>query len=249
MPEVEQQDVWLQIGVQEGINRYKQIRKRLRNPPNAVKDEGIDLTRANPTPQKPPPPPEESKESQIQKRIDTILSLYPPVERKLSIGAIFKSTAMAFGITLDEIKGRSRRSIYAHPRQVGMYLTRRLLGFSYPIIGTYLDLDHTTVIHATKRVEIRAESDPELAATINDIEQDLLSRYANHHNAGLAVSAEHEPSVEEWQTQRQDNRLRFERLQTVDISGGPAFSSAEEVTQQDVVGAVQDDTTSSTSIE
>ena len=66
---------------------------------------------------------------------------------------------------------RRARNI-ARPRQVAMYLAKNLTSLSYPDIGRQFGgRDHTTVIHAVKRIESLQDSD----AAIQE-EVDILSR-------------------------------------------------------------------------
>ena len=56
------------------------------------------------------------------------------------------------------------------PRQVAMYLCRRLTSHSLPTIGrAFGNRDHTTVLYACRTTEERMAFDPELAAKVSDI--------------------------------------------------------------------------------
>lgn len=66
------------------------------------------------------------------------------------------AVAAHYGITVRDLVGHSRRRDMAHPRQLAMYLCRKLLGLSMPVIGRIFGgRDHTTVLHAVKCVEGR----------------------------------------------------------------------------------------------
>lgn len=177
-------DLWHQIGVQEGIRRYVEIRKRLRRPPNAVKDEGINLKRLPPKPTPPPPSKptidltaKRIAEQQWKARVEAVRALYPPVPKFLTIGTIFNLTALAFGITPEEIRSDSRRPIHSFPRQVGMYLTKKLLyPISFPQIARFFGMDHTSVIYGVKKVQRLVAVDPDLAAKLSEIEASLPCR-------------------------------------------------------------------------
>lgn len=62
------------------------------------------------------------------------------------------AVAAARGVTVEEITGRSRTRCIARARQE---VCRRLRdhGWSYPRIGRFLGLDHTTVMHACTRAD------------------------------------------------------------------------------------------------
>jgi chromosomal replication initiator protein len=66
---------------------------------------------------------------------------------------ILEATAKAFGFTVDELCGASRRRPLVTARQIGMYVFRDLTDFSYPAIAReFGGRDHTTVIYAVEKV-------------------------------------------------------------------------------------------------
>jgi chromosomal replication initiator protein len=74
-------------------------------------------------------------------------------ERQITPQVILEATAKAFGFTVDELCGKSRRRPLVPARQIGMYVFRELTDFSYPAIGReFGGRDHTTVIHAVEKV-------------------------------------------------------------------------------------------------
>ena len=74
-------------------------------------------------------------------------------ERQITPQVILEATAKAFGFTVDELCGKSRRRPLVTARQIGMYVFRELTDFSYPAIGReFGGRDHTTVIHAVEKV-------------------------------------------------------------------------------------------------
>jgi hypothetical protein len=74
--------------------------------------------------------------------------------------------------------GRDGRNAweFSHPRQVAMYLTKKLTRYSYPQIGQrFGGRDHSTVFHAVKVVRRRLESDADLRARVNSLIERLQS--------------------------------------------------------------------------
>lgn len=55
------------------------------------------------------------------------------------------------GITLEDMKSRSRKRQFAQPRQAAMVEIRRQLGYSYPKIGRMFNRDHTTCLYACRK--------------------------------------------------------------------------------------------------
>jgi chromosomal replication initiator protein len=55
-----------------------------------------------------------------------------------------------------------------------MYLARELTGLSLPRIGTAFGRDHTTVLHACRKVEEVVEADTKLAAAVRQLRSELV---------------------------------------------------------------------------
>lgn len=67
-----------------------------------------------------------------------------------------KAVARHYGLRTTELVSSDRERLFAHPRQVAMYLARELSGHSLPVIGHWFHRHHTTVIHGIRSVELRA---------------------------------------------------------------------------------------------
>jgi chromosomal replication initiator protein len=73
--------------------------------------------------------------------------------RRVTSDQILEATAKAFDLSIEQICGPSRRRPLVAARQTAMYLFRSLTDFSYPQIAhVFGDRDHTTVMHAQKKV-------------------------------------------------------------------------------------------------
>lgn len=82
-----------------------------------------------------------------------------------------------FGLSLNELKSKRRTQNLVVPRQIAMFLTRRLVNISFPAIGEQFGgRDHSTVIHANNTITSRQASDPTLRATIDRLERTIVSR-------------------------------------------------------------------------
>ena len=87
-----------------------------------------------------------------------------------TVDKIQKACAKEFNITLDEILSKRRARIVARPRQVAMYLAKTLTTRSLPDIGRrFGGRDHTTVIHAVKRIEALRKIDPALNTSVEAV--------------------------------------------------------------------------------
>jgi chromosomal replication initiator protein len=69
---------------------------------------------------------------------------------------IVETTAISFSYSVEELVSPSRRDALVHARQVGMYVARSL-GFAYQLVAQgFGRKDHTTVVHAVRRVKADA---------------------------------------------------------------------------------------------
>jgi len=90
------------------------------------------------------------------------------------VARIVKQVASAFGVAAKELLGPSRLRRAIVPRQVAMYLSRELYGLSLPRIGTaFGGRDHTTVLHACRRVEADLMDDAILASVVRQLQSEL----------------------------------------------------------------------------
>ncbi len=93
-------------------------------------------------------------------------------DRRITIEEIQKRVAEHFNIKLAEMSSARRSRAVARPRQVAMYLAKQLTSRSLPEIGRkFGGRDHTTVMHAVRKVEELRTAD---AAFAEDVE--LLRR-------------------------------------------------------------------------
>jgi len=88
-------------------------------------------------------------------------------ERRLTIDEIQRRVAEHFNIRFAEMTSARRARAYARPRQVAMYLAKQLTSRSLPEIGRkFGGRDHTTVMHAVRRIEELKDTDPALAEDV-----------------------------------------------------------------------------------
>jgi chromosomal replication initiator protein len=88
-------------------------------------------------------------------------------ERRVTIDEIQKKVAEHFNIKMAEMTSSRRARIVARPRQVAMYLAKQLTSRSLPEIGRkFGGRDHTTVMHAVRKIEELTRSDRALAEDV-----------------------------------------------------------------------------------
>lgn len=112
-------------------------------------------------------------------------SMQPPLRRGApSIGEITAAACERFGLTPDELLSSSRAVRISWPRQIAMYLARELTGESLPAIGRQFGgRDHTTVMHAHRRISTRIAADAEARELVDDLLTDLRGENKTHTSA------------------------------------------------------------------
>jgi chromosomal replication initiator protein len=95
-------------------------------------------------------------------------------ERRVTIDEIQKRVAEHFNIKMAEMTSSRRARVVARPRQVAMYLAKQLTQRSLPEIGRkFGGRDHTTVMHAVKKIEELTRSDRALAEDVELLQRML----------------------------------------------------------------------------
>jgi len=94
----------------------------------------------------------------------------------ITIDKIQNVTSNFFNISLSDMLSPRRSRPLARPRQVAMYLAKKLTSRSLPEIGRkFSNRDHTTVIHAVKTIEKLKESNDELRKNVEELKSLVLS--------------------------------------------------------------------------
>jgi chromosomal replication initiator protein len=97
--------------------------------------------------------------------------LNPPAEKmEASPSSVLVAVAEHFNVTVEDLKGASRRREISQARQMGMYLMRQHTDLSLPKIGDeFGGKDHTTVLYSYTKVEKQLKCDLDLAQTVRQI--------------------------------------------------------------------------------
>ncbi len=97
--------------------------------------------------------------------------------RIITVDKIQNVVSNYYNIALSEMLSQRRSRPLARPRQVAMYLAKKLTTRSLPEIGRrFANRDHTTVIHAVKTITRLSEQDDEMKKNINHIKSLLLEQ-------------------------------------------------------------------------
>ena len=90
----------------------------------------------------------------------------------VTVKMILKATSEVFDFTLDQITSGSRRRPLVDARQIAMYVTRHMTDLSYPEIGrAFGNRDHTTVIHAVRKIEHHMTERKEIFDKVQDLQK------------------------------------------------------------------------------
>ena len=171
--------------------RARDIRARLRNPPNSVPDSNIDLGRQSAaaraaldelrlyertevsykTPPKVAPhvlglPPRcRTRKKEAVPVFD--VSRPAGVDGLRAIARIQEVVASAYGLSRNTLISHRRGNVVIRPRHVAMYLCYELTPASFPAIGRmFANRDHTTILHAHRKIARLRRTDAKLDAEI-----------------------------------------------------------------------------------
>ena len=97
--------------------------------------------------------------SLYQERIDLNLAqmmlkdfVSNPDDNEITVSLIMSQCAVYFGVTIEQMGSSERSHNVVEARQIAMYLCRELTDLSLPKIGQAFGRDHTTVMHANKKI-------------------------------------------------------------------------------------------------
>jgi chromosomal replication initiator protein len=97
--------------------------------------------------------------------------------KHITIELIQDVVSSYFNLRIEDFKSTRRTRNVAYPRQIAMYLSRKLTDMSLPKIGEeFGGRDHTTVIHAYEKISEGLKSDEALQHTINEITKKITQK-------------------------------------------------------------------------
>jgi chromosomal replication initiator protein len=97
--------------------------------------------------------------------------LNPPSDQvEASPETVINTVADRYGVSIEDLKGSSRRREISTARQVGMYLMRQHTDLSLPKIGeVFGGKDHTTVMYSCEKIAQQKDNDPDLARDLRQL--------------------------------------------------------------------------------
>tara|TARA_Y100001970_G_scaffold38380_1_gene47324 strand:- start:3375 stop:4769 length:1395 start_codon:yes stop_codon:yes gene_type:complete len=121
--------------------------------------------------------------SKINKKIPTIYQCKNILKdfiflnnNQINVESIQNIVAAHFNLNLQEMLSPRRSRSLARPRQIAMYLAKQHTTNSLPDIGRkFSNRDHTTVIHAVRKIEELIKKDNEVKQNVNEINKKLFN--------------------------------------------------------------------------
>lgn len=104
--------------------------------------------------------------------ISTVRTLIRDRNRsEITLEDIMTTTAGYFNISMSDLLSNKKNRIYSYPRQLGMYLARKFTNLSFKEIGnSFNHKDHSTVIHALRKVEKEKDEKKDVEKDLSKIE-------------------------------------------------------------------------------
>lgn len=109
---------------------------------------------------------------------EVLKNIIPEFAPQISIEGIQKKVAEEFQLTVLDLKSARRHKKLALPRQIAMYLCKKHVKASFPEIGQkFGGKDHTTVLHAVRKITNAMEKDFDLHQRIEQLENHLAQAH------------------------------------------------------------------------
>jgi len=97
-------------------------------------------------------------------------------KRTITVEEVIKAVTEKFGIKIVDIKSPKKSKNLVLPRQIAMYLARKLTKQSFPDIGAKIGgRDHSTVIYANNKIEKLIQHDDKIQKSVKEIEDSLVN--------------------------------------------------------------------------
>ena len=95
--------------------------------------------------------------------------------KTVNVETIQNLVAAYFNLNIQEMLSQRRSRSLARPRQIAMYLAKQYTTNSLPDIGRkFSNRDHTTVIHAVKKIDELIKKDNEIRQSVNEIKKKII---------------------------------------------------------------------------
>jgi len=161
------------------------------------------------------------------------------MKNKISITKIIDAVAQFYKVSPKKLQQKSRKVRFMKPRHIAMYLLREELKRSFPSIGRLFgSRDHTTAIHAHRKIAKMVQTSPELKSELERIKNMLYLQPVTQDQIKEEIKTK-----DMNKQNKSDKRERFKRLATyrtnevlrkLKILGNCANRSAYSYTEEEV---------------
>jgi chromosomal replication initiator protein len=108
-----------------------------------------------------------------REHVQVLLASVAAPSLTIGVTRVVDLVANAFHVKPKEVLGKSRLQSVMIPRHVAMWLTREVLKLSLPAIGDAFQRDHSTVLHAIRKVNERLTTDALFAKQVAELRGEL----------------------------------------------------------------------------
>lgn len=117
------------------------------------------------------------KKIDLEMAMEAISEIVKSNNKVITIDQIQKAICDNFSLKFSDILSNKRTKNISHPRQIGMYLAKKLTSLSFADIGKkFGGKDHSTVLYAADKIEKAIACDPELEKEVNLLERILKNQ-------------------------------------------------------------------------
>ena len=113
------------------------------------------------------------KEIDLNLAKKVVLNFISDIQTEITVEGIQATVSEHFNVSIDIIRGRSRKREVVIARQMSMYLSKRLTSKAFKQIGMEFGRDHSTVIHSCNTIENLLASDPSVKAAYKSLEKKI----------------------------------------------------------------------------
>lgn len=97
------------------------------------------------------------------------------VSVNVTIDKILDTVSKRYGVTVDDLKSKTKTNNIANARQIAMYILRRTTDLSLPKIGKLFNRDHSTTLSSIKKIENEIKCNSLFEIDVNELIKEIMS--------------------------------------------------------------------------
>jgi len=116
----------------------------------------------------------ENKPITLELAKEVLKDMLKEAKLNISVDKVKRKVAEYFNISFEDLKSKKRSKTIIFPRQIAMYLVRKLTDFSLPEIARFFGKkDHTTILHSINKIEELVKKDLKVKNIVLEIENEI----------------------------------------------------------------------------